>query len=353
MLPQQIERSPDGLGRRLPRREVAVEALSHAERGIDETASGHPERPVAGRRHALGERVEALRQHVAVTAGVVAGDGDRSEERGVRGQRPVRRGDAFFGPETLAKVAVEVRRGREPVAVRPHAIGPQRIDQEQDDRARRAPRGNLERRLRKKNRAVVGPASPASYASSSSRGRADLRQLDREPVPARRIRGELQEAGPRGALRAGDTDSKLPCGIAREEARVAAREAARGAGRERPPHGIPGREPDAGPGLRSDADPLGLGHRKADDSARTVRAREGSRGDRKRERHRGGAPSSAASTVSALRVHPQRLDRTLSLALRRATGMTKRIEVSRGENAAILLSTRPAARPAFWTSSHM
>src|SRR5438876_10699362 len=40
----------------------------------------------------------------------------------------------------------------------------------------------------------------------------------------------------------------------------------------------------------------------------------------------------------------------LTDALRRARGMTKRIEVRRGEKAAILLSTRPAARPAFCTS---
>src|SRR5262249_18314630 len=37
---------------------------------------------------------------------------------------------------------------------------------------------------------------------------------------------------------------------------------------------------------------------------------------------------------------------------RLATGTTKRIEVSRGENAAILLSTSPADRPARCTSSH-
>ena len=35
---------------------------------------------------------------------------------------------------------------------------------------------------------------------------------------------------------------------------------------------------------------------------------------------------------------------------RLASGTTNRIEVSRGEKAAILLSTSPAASPAFWTS---
>ena len=45
-----------------------------------------------------------------------------------------------------------------------------------------------------------------------------------------------------------------------------------------------------------------------------------------------------------------RVRRTPSGA-RRATGTTNRIDVRRGEKAAILLSTRPAARPAFCTSS--
>src|SRR5262249_29878407 len=35
-----------------------------------------------------------------------------------------------------------------------------------------------------------------------------------------------------------------------------------------------------------------------------------------------------------------------------ATGITKRIAVKRVEKAAILLSTRPQERPAFWTSDH-
>src|SRR6266545_2282042 len=43
-------------------------------------------------------------------------------------------------------------------------------------------------------------------------------------------------------------------------------------------------------------------------------------------------------------------NRTNDPVLRRETGMTKRIEVRRGEKAAILLSTRPAESPALCTS---
>src|SRR6266404_7087911 len=42
-----------------------------------------------------------------------------------------------------------------------------------------------------------------------------------------------------------------------------------------------------------------------------------------------------------------------SRALRRARGTTKRMEVRRVENAAILLSTRRAERPACWMSDHV
>ena len=68
-----------------------------------------------------------------------------------------------------------------------------------------------------------------------------------------------------------------------------------------------------------------------------------------------GAESATGGRETRGRIVCRRLrERALhSLSGRRATGTTNRIEVSRGENAAILLSTSPAARPAFCTSSHV
>jgi hypothetical protein len=216
VLAQQVERPPDrGVGG-LAHARVAVEALRESERGEHETAAGHRERAVPGRGEALRERVEVVRERHRVPARVVAGDRGRREHRCVRRKRPVGGRDAPLGAKAVAEVAVEPGRRRARVTVRADVIRPERVDVEEDDRARRRARGDGEGGLREEERARLGSGAGVLPGELELERLVAAGNLRVERMPAAGLGGERHHARASPPLAARDGDAQLAGRVAGE-----------------------------------------------------------------------------------------------------------------------------------------
>ena len=290
MLPQQIERPPNGIAGRFADAEVAVEALRQAERRMNQTASGHGQRPVPGLRETLRKGFETARESHRVPARVVAGDRSRRKHRGMSRKRPVCGRDALLGAQAIVKEVIEPRRRRGVVSVGAHVVGAKRVDVEEDDRTRRVPRGNRERGFREEKRTGRLSGTGVLVRELELDGLTAPRNLHRNRVPALGIRRESHDVRRHVWHRAGDADAKAAGGISREIAHVRARQSPRRPRRQRPSHSIPGRKPEAGTRFRADGDVFGLGDGEADDSLGAAAACQ-----RNRRKHRGDGPVRAAA----------------------------------------------------------
>ena len=120
------------------REEVAREAAPEAEALVDVSARLDAEAEDSVLREHLGQERHGRRDHLQGGAHAVRRDRLRREHRRVGRQRPARARERVLGDEAVGEDAVEVRRRRPRVTVRPEAVGPQHVDVEEDHDAARA-----------------------------------------------------------------------------------------------------------------------------------------------------------------------------------------------------------------------
>jgi len=111
---------------------VCLESLDQAEapvqrKGGDEGAGGKP-----GPGQAFGQRRRAEVDADAVVPRAVPGGVPAGHDARVRGQRDRRSGVCAREPRTARRQAVHCRRSRGRVAIHTHAIGPQRVDRDEE-----------------------------------------------------------------------------------------------------------------------------------------------------------------------------------------------------------------------------
>ena len=115
---------------------VGLKAAVEPESPVQWKCGHEPRRGESLARQGLGQERGGRVRAKAVVARAVAGGIPAAQQRRVRRQRDRRRGVGAIEPGAPRREAIDRRRSRRGIAVRPDAIGTQRIDRDEDDIAR-------------------------------------------------------------------------------------------------------------------------------------------------------------------------------------------------------------------------